>query len=144
MKKSRLDLGRLGCLPALALFVIGAAVLLGNVAFAQAPAAPTFDLAAWFVDTAALAVVIAGVVAFAREHILKSLEGFGVVVLSLAVGAVFGVGGHLLGYLTGGLIPSLVFGVSAGLAASGGWDALSGLLGKRKAPAEEPPAGLVE
>lgn len=142
MKKFGLDLGRLGCLPVLALLVIGAAVLFGNLAFAQTSAAPTFDLAAWFVDTAALAVVIAGVVAFIREHILKTLEGFGVVLTSLAVGAVFGVGGHVLGYLTGGLVPSLVFGVTAGLAASGGWDALAGLLGKRKA--KEPPAGLEE
>lgn len=137
MKKSRIDLGRLGCLPVLALLVIGAAALFGNLAFAQTSAAPTFDLAAWFVDTAALAVVIAGVVAFIREHILKTLEGVGVVLTSLAIGAAFGVGGHVLGYLTGGLVPSLVFGVSAGLAASGGWDAISGLLGtRREAPPE--------
>lgn len=116
-----------------ALFAVG---FLGGVGFAQEAASQGFDLAAWFVDTAALAVIIGGVVAFIREHILKTLEGVGVVLTSLAIGAAFGVGGHVLGYLTGGLVPSLVFGVSAGLAASGGWDAISGLLGKRR---EAPP-----
>ena len=116
-----------------ALFAVG---FLTGFAFAQAPAAPAFDIGAWFVDTAALAGVIVATVAFIREHVLKTLEGVGVVLTSLAIGAAFGVGGHVLGYLTGGLVPSLVFGVSAGLAASGGWDAISGLLGKRR---ETPP-----
>lgn len=121
------------------LHILLALVLFGFVAgfaFAADATAQGFDIGSWFVDTAALAGVVVVVVAFIREHVLKTLEGVGVVLTSLAIGAAFGVGGHVLGYLTGGLVPSLVFGVSAGLAASGGWDAISGLLGKRR---EAPP-----
>ena len=135
--KSRTDLSPwLGCLPVLALFTVLGGALLFNVAFAQAPDAPAFDIGAWFVDTAALAAIIVTVVAYIREHVLKNLAGAAVIALSLGVGAGFGLAGHAFGFLDGGLVPSLVFGLSAGLAASGGWDAVSGLLGKREAPRE--------
>lgn len=107
-------------------------LLLGS-AYAQAATPVTPDIAAWFASTAALAVVVAAVVAFLREHLLKNLAGIGVVLASVAVGAVFGFVGQLLNYVEGGTIAGLAFGASAGLLASGGWDAVTGLLGKRSA-----------
>src|SRR5690606_20757643 len=102
-------------------------------AFAQevAPVAP--DVGAWFASTAALAAVVAAVVAFLKKHVLTGLDGLATVLASLAVGALLGLVGHALGFLTDGLLPALGFGVSAGLVASGGWDAITGLLGKRQA-----------
>lgn len=91
------------------------------------------DIASWFASTAALAAVIVSVVAFLKRNVLKNLHDLATVFVSLGLGAVAGLGGHFLGYLTDGLVPSLSFGVAAGFLASGGWDALSALLGKRKA-----------
>ena len=88
------------------------------------------DFASYFVDTAALAAAVVAVVAFLKEHVIKSLAGPATIVASLAVGAALGAAGHFLGYLTGGLPPALAFGVSAGFLASGGWDAVKAL-GKR-------------
>jgi len=90
------------------------------------------DIASWFVDTAALAGIIVTVVAFLKEHILTALHGAWTIVVSLAVGVVFGVGGHLLGHVEGGLMAGVTFGAAAGFIASGGWDAIKGLLGKRE------------
>lgn len=119
----------------LLLLVILAPVLAG-LAFAQGDTAPAgIDIGSWFASTAALAAIIAAAVAFIKEHIFKEATGLAVVALSLAVGAGFGFGGHALGYIEGGLVAALGFGLSAGLLASGGFDAISSLLGKRKAPA---------
>lgn len=102
-------------------------------AFAQevAPVAP--DVAAWFASTTALAGIVVAAVAFLKRHVLKTLDGLATVLASLAVGGLLGLIGHWVGFLTDGLMPALGFGVSAGLIASGGWDAITGLLGKRKA-----------
>ena len=89
------------------------------------------DVASWFVDTAALAAVVVIVVAFVKEHVLRELRGLATVAVSLVVGAALGAAGSLMGYLEGGLVAGLGFGVAAGFLASGGWDAVRGLLGKR-------------
>lgn len=112
--------------------VVLAPLLLG-AAYAQAATPVATDIAGWFASTAALAVVVAAVVAFLREHLLKSLAGIGVVLVSVIVGAALGFVGQLLNYVEGGVIAGLAFGASAGLLASGGWDAVAGLLGKRSA-----------
>jgi hypothetical protein len=88
------------------------------------------ELQNWFVDTAALAAAVVAVVAFLKEHVIKSLAGPATILASLAVGAALGAAGHYLGYLSGGLTPALSFGVAAGFLASGGWDAVKAL-GKR-------------
>lgn len=111
--------------------VMLAAVTQADTPAMDAPTAP--DPGAWFASTAALAVVIAAIVAFLKAHLLTSLDGLGTVLASLVVGVLLGLLGHALGYLTDGLVPAIGFGGSAGLLASGGWDALKGLLGKRQA-----------
>lgn len=112
----------------LVLAVVG---LLTGVAFAQEAASSGFNLAGLFVDAASLAVAVVAVVAFLREHVLKTLQGIGVVVLSLGVGAGLGLAGAALGYVDGGAIAGVGLGLSAGLLASGGWDAVTGALAKR-------------
>lgn len=117
-------------------FVFVLLVLVFGVAFAQAtdPTSPgAFDFAAAFANTAALAALVAALVSFLKAHVLKSLDGLGTVLASLVVGGVLGFLGHWTGYLQDGLMPALGFGVSAGLVASGGWDAVKGLLSKRQA-----------
>ena len=93
------------------------------------------DVAAWFASTAALAAVIAAAVAFIRKHIIKTLDGLGVILASIVVGAALGLVGQLLGYVEGGTVSGLLFGASAGLVASGGVDALKGILGGSKSRA---------
>jgi len=89
------------------------------------------DFASWFKDTAALAGVIVIVVAFVKEHVLTNLHDWMTVLASLVVGAALGAIGSVLGYVDGGLAAGAAFGVAAGFLASGGWDAVKGLLGKR-------------
>ncbi len=108
------------------------APLLVGFALAQDTTTPTApDVAAWFASTAALAAVVAAAVAFIRKHILKTLDGFGVILTSIVVGAILGLIGQLLGYVEGGSVSGLLFGASAGLIASGGIDALKGILGSK-------------
>lgn len=101
----------------------------------EAPDPAPFDIAAWFADTAALAAVVVAAVAFLRAHLLKSLSGVAVIITSLIVGGILGAIGSALGYVEGGVTSGLMFGVTAGFLASGGWDAIGGLLGKSRAPA---------
>ena len=94
--------------------------LLGSVALAQGEDIPT-DISQWFTSTASLAAVVAALVALIRQHILKGLDGLAVVGVSLALGVALAYAGKLMGYL-GGDWP--LFGLSAGLMASGGVDLL--------------------
>lgn len=94
------------------------------------------DFAQYFVDTAALSAAVVAIVAFVKKHVLKNLHDLATVGVSLLVGAALGVGGHFLGYLTAGLPAAASFGLAAGFLASGGWDAVGGLLAKRRAPGE--------
>jgi hypothetical protein len=88
------------------------------------------SVAEYFADTAALAGLVLIVVAFLRAHVLTNLHGWAVIALSLVIGAVLGAAGHFLAFLDGGLTAALMFGVTAGFAASGGFDAVRALLGK--------------
>ena len=97
-----------------------ALALLGSVALAQEGSIPT-DISQWFTSTASLAAVVAALVALIRQHILKGLDGLAVVGVSLALGVALAYAGKLMGYL-GGDWP--LFGLSAGLMASGGVDLL--------------------
>jgi hypothetical protein len=89
------------------------------------------DIGSWFADTAALAGVVVVIVAFVKEHVLKSLHDLATVAVSLVVGAALGAFGGHFGYVDGGLAAGAAFGLAAGFIASGGWDAVKGLLGKR-------------
>lgn len=115
-------------------FVFALLVLVFGFAFAQpVDGTPAPDIAAWFASTAALAAIVAAVVAFLKTHVFKTAEGLVVVLLSIATGAVLGLVGQLLGYVEGGAFAGLAFGATAGLIASGGWDAVKGVLGKSRA-----------
>jgi xanthine/uracil permease len=89
------------------------------------------DVASWFASTAALSAVIIAAIAFLKKNVLKNLHDLATVAASLGLGVVAGVAGHLLGYLDTGLAAAAGFGLTAGFLASGGWDALASLLGKR-------------
>ncbi len=91
-----------------------------GLALAQEGNIPT-DISQWFASTASLATVVAALVALARKHILKGLDGLAVVGVSLVLGVGLAYVGKLIGYL-GGDWP--LFGLSAGLMASGGVDLL--------------------
>lgn len=107
-----------------------------GVALAQStvPAEPALstDIRSWFGDTLTLAGVVVAAVAFLKTHVLRDLHDIATVLVSLAIGAGLGVVGHFLDYLSTGLVGALAFGLSAGFLASGGWDAVAGLVGKRK------------
>ena len=99
-------------------------VVIGNLALAQ-DSVPV-DVSQWFVNTAALAAVVASLVAFLRKHVLKSLDGLPVVAASVVLGGVLGFLGKSLGYLGSDW---LLFGLSAGFMASGGVDLIKTLRG---------------
>jgi len=103
--------------------ILGAVPVLA-LGLAQDAGIPT-NVAEWFVSQASLAAVVAALVAFIRKHVWKSLDGAVVVAVSVALGIVLAYLGHRLGYLGGDW---LVFGLMAGLLASGGVDALRGIV----------------
>ena len=90
------------------------------------------EVSSWFTDTAALAGIVAVAVSFVKTNVWKSLTGWYTVGGSVALGAALGLGGHFHPeVMQDGLVASLTFGVSAGFLASGGWDFVRGLLGKK-------------
>lgn len=95
----------------------------------------TIELGQYFVDTASLAILVASVVAFIKQHVYK-LDGIFTVLASVVLGALLGVAGRALGFLDTTLLQAALFGVSAGVVASGGWDLLTGILGKNEKQAE--------
>lgn len=115
------------------LVLIVLALTVGGVAFAQEAAAEGVDIAAWFASTAALAAVVVTIVSFLKAHILKNMHDLATVAASLVVGVALGLAGSFMGYIEGGVAAGASFGAAAGFLASGGWDAISGLLGKRRA-----------
>jgi len=109
-----------------------ASLVFGGLALAQGDTIPT-DISAWFASTASLAAVIAALIALVRKHVLRGLEGVAVVGVSLVLGVALAYAGKLLGYLSNDW---LMFGLSAGLLASGGVDLLRGIArGSNAAPA---------
>lgn len=110
-------------------------LMLAGVAFAQEAAAAGADIESWFKSTAALAGIVVAVVSFLKTHVLKNMHDLATVAASLVVGVALGLAGSFMGYIEGGVAAGASFGAAAGFLASGGWDAISGLLGKRKAAA---------
>lgn len=87
------------------------------------------DPSTWFGETAVLAAVVAAAIAFLRKTV--TLEGITVVIASVVVGAGLAGAGFAAGLFAAGatLVEALSFGVAAGWLASGGVDALRGILG---------------
>jgi hypothetical protein len=100
-------------------------VLVFGLALTQDVGIPP-DLAEWFASQASLAAVVAALVALIRKHLWRGLDGAAVVGVSVALGIVLAHLGHRLGYL--GTNDWFVFGLAAGLLASGGVDALRGIM----------------
>jgi len=117
--------------------ILAALVLVFGLALAQNTSIPT-NLADWFVSQASLAAVVAALVALVRKHVWKSLDGVAVVAVSLALGIVLAYLGHRLGYLGADWF---VFGLTAGLLASGGVDALRGIVKRGSGSAPENAGG---
>ena len=106
-----------------------AVALLGGLAFAQTPAGFNFDLASWAAAPAALAAAfIIPAMAFIRKHLLK-LEGWEVVVGDMLLGVIgSGVIVYIVHVAAWQPLGTLAFGVSAGLYAAGGYEAIRGLI----------------
>lgn len=112
-------------------FLMVFALALCGLALAQDSGSIPTDISQWFASTAALAAVVAALVALLRKHVLKTLDGLAVVAVSILLGGVLGYVGKLLGYLGADW---LIFGLSAGVMASGGVDLLRGITGRNSAP----------
>jgi small basic protein len=104
--------------------LVTASVLALGLALAQDASIPP-NLAEWFASQASLAAVVAALVALIRKHFWKRLDGVAVVGVSVALGIALAYLGHRLGYLGADWF---IFGLTAGLLASGGVDAIRGVL----------------
>jgi len=78
------------------------------------------DVSTWFADAAALAAVVAFAVTFIRKHLWKGLDGPLVPAVSALLGVALSYAGTLLGYQPP--VHPAVYGLSAGLIASGATD----------------------
>ena len=65
-------------------------------------------------------------------HILTSLDGVVVVVVDVLLGLIAAAAGHLAGFLSGGWLEALGFGLQSGLAAAGMFLAAKQVTGKTK------------
>ncbi|AZF88267.1 rhomboid family intramembrane serine protease [Meiothermus phage MMP7] len=115
---------------AIRFFVVFALALWG-LGLAQDTGSISTDISQWFASTASLAAVVAALMALVRKHILKGLDGLAVVGVSLVLGVGLAFLGKTLGYLGGDW---LLFGLSAGLMASGGVDLLRSVTRGGNAP----------
>ena len=108
-------------------------ILVLSIALAQADALPepTFDPAAWFGSAAALAAVVAAATAFLKRNVITNMSGWVTIAFSFGLAIVAAVAGSFTSLYDATVIQAVTFGGSAGLLASGGWDAVRGLLGKR-------------
>ncbi len=114
-----------------------ASVLAFGLALAQDVGIPP-NLADWFVSQASLAAVVAALVALVRKHLWRGLDGPAVVGVSVALGIALAFLGHRLGYLGADWF---IFGLAAGLLASGGVDALRAIVKGGSGGAPENPSG---
>lgn len=106
-------------------------LLLVGVALAQATVPePSWDPTTWFASTAAWAGVIVALVSFLKRNLVPSLSGWMTIAASFAVGVVGAVIASMTSLYDASLLDAASFGVGASILASGGWDAIRGLLGK--------------
>lgn len=105
-----------------------------SVALAQAASGPLAgflpNLAEWYASPFALAATVAIIVQFLKEHVLTGLSGASTIIASFAVGGLLGLAGHLSGFLLGGVVEAVAFGLVSAFIASGGYDLVRALLEK--------------
>jgi hypothetical protein len=109
------------------LFILTLAAL-ASLAFAQELPDASFDPAAWFTSSAALAAAVVAFIAFIKQNVVK-LDGWLTIAASFGVSIVVAVVGSFTSFYDATVPQALAYGASAGLLASGGWDAVKGLLG---------------
>lgn len=83
------------------------------------------DWRAWFTNPAALAGTVAVFTAYLKTWL--KLEGDATRLVGLAVGIVMSFVGNAVGEVQGGFLQTLLFGITAGIAAGGGWDIAAGI-----------------
>src|SRR5690606_9795719 len=93
------------------------------------------DPTIWAASAAGLGVVVWGVVEYLRAHILKTLDGVAVTFTALIVGVGLAGGLNLGGFLQGGPVEWIGFGLAAALGSSIGDLALKKAVGKSSAGA---------
>lgn len=93
---------------------------------------PTWNPAEWFGSAAALAAVVAAAVAFLKRNVLTNLTGWLTVGMSFALSILAAIIASFTSVYDAALMEAVTFGASAGLLASGGLDAIRGLLGKAR------------
>ena len=91
---------------------------------------PGLDPRAWFASVAAWAGAIVAAVALLKTHVIKSLTGVGTLAASFGIGVGGAVVASLVPFLgyDATVVDAAAFGVSASVLASGGWDAVRGVL----------------
>jgi hypothetical protein len=80
--------------------------------------------------SALAAALIIPTVELLRAHVLKTLQGVLVVLLSVAVGAAYGAIGFFAGFLDGSVVTAAGFGAWAGVLASGANKYVDGVVKK--------------
>lgn len=108
----------------LATTLIALAVLaFGGLALAQGVPAvgpvTVNDLSSWFLDIAVLGGVVAAAVSFIRKRIWTTMDGIAVNIVAIAIGVLFTLLGRPLELHAMDWIPSILYGIGAGLAATG-------------------------
>lgn len=108
------------------------AMVMFGLAIAQAAALPepSFDPRSWFGSAAALAAIVVTFTSLLKAHVLKEMTGLVTLAVSFGLGVGFAVIGSLIpaiGY-EASIIEAATFGVTASVLASGGWDAVKGVL----------------
>lgn len=89
------------------------------------------NITEWFINTGALATVIATIIAFIKTNIIKT-NGIITLALTFTLGAALGYTGYALNIIEGTWLTGIGFGLAAALIAAGGWDAIT-TLGKKRA-----------
>jgi hypothetical protein len=97
-------------------------------AFAQELPEVSFDPRVWLGSAAALAAFVATAVAFVKRNLIP-LHGAATVVASFVLSIGISVGLSFTAWSDASLVDAASFGVTAAVLASGGWDAIKGLLG---------------
>lgn len=104
-------------------------LLLPGLALAQAELPPVvLDPRSWFTDVAALAAVVFGITALAKERF--DLHGIVTLLVSYGAGILIAVGFSFTSLFDASLVDAVVYGAAAATLASGGRTGIMALVGK--------------
>lgn len=95
------------------------------------------DFNSWFVSSAALGGVVLSVVAILKG-LIPAISGAFTLIVSLGVSIVLALLGAAFGILEGGFAAALIFGISAGIMASGGKAAANSVAAKASGGSKTP------